>query len=273
MMYDELGGKSHDWTGRTFPEINEVAGASGSVAVLPVGSVEQHGHHLPVGTDTILVDAIAQLAAERADSVPLLVLPPVWAGFSPHHVSFGGAVTADFRTLHQYLTDITESLISSGFDAVLLLNGHGGNISLVNGTADTVGDAHPDTSVLSLTYFQLANTFIDEIRDSDPGGMGHGGEFETSLMLSIRPDLVRRDRMNVTYRSEPYDDAGREMFDSGPLSIYRPFDEYTDEGQLGDPTLATEEKGDELYDRLGDAIGRVVRQIHRQTRGNSAEGN
>lgn len=264
MIFRSIGTESYEWAGRTSPEINDIAAETGSIAVLPVASVEQHGHHLPVGTDTILVDAVARLAGERADGLPLLTLPPVWTGFSPHHVSFGGTTSIGFDTLQRCLTEVAESAITAGFDAVLLLNGHGGNVSVVNGTASTVGAAHPEAELLALTYFQLAAPFIDEIRESDPGGMGHAGEFETSLMLHLRPDLVHEERAHVTYRDEPYDDAGREMFVGGPLSVYRPFDEYTDEGQLGDPTLATAAKGREIYRRLGDAIERVVRQIHRE---------
>ena len=264
MIFPTIGTEAHEWAGRTYQEINDVADEAGSIAVLPVASVEQHGHHLPVGTDTILVDAVARLTGERAEGLPLLTLPPIWTGFSPHHVSFGGTTSVGFDTLHRCLTEVAASAITAGFDAVLLLNGHGGNISVVNGTASSVGADHPEAELLALTYFQLAAPFVDEIRESDPGGMGHGGEFETSLMLHLRPDLVREEQAHVTYRDEPYDDAGREMFVGGPLSVYRPFDAYTHEGQLGDPSLATAAKGHEIYRQLGDAIERVVRQIHRE---------
>lgn len=265
MRSDLMPTGAGDWSAHTAPEIRALASDDGSVLVVPIGSIEQHGRHLPVATDSLLVSAVAQLGVDRvSEDVPILTLPPFWCGYSPHHLSFGGTVSLEFEHMQRAVEDVVDSSLSNGFDAVLLLNGHGGNTSLVNGTVSTVGTEHPEAEVLGLTYFQLAQPFIDEIRDSDPGGMGHGGEFETSLMLHLHEELVRTDELAGSPMDEPYDQALDDMFAGGPLGVYRDFDAYSETGAIGDPTLASAAKGQRIYERLGDELEAILRQIHDQ---------
>lgn len=267
MVFDTIGSSEVAMAGRTYSEINEIAEQDGSVLVVPTGSVEQHGHHMPVATDTILADAVALSGAQTvADALPVLVTPPVWTGYSPHHLSFGGTITLDVEELHDVLVDIAESAVQNGFDAILFLNGHGGNSSIIGSATGTIGHEHPEIQALSLSYYTLADSFIDEIRDSDTGGTSHAGEFETSLMLHLRPELVDQDAASPNYRDEPYDLARQDMFQGGPLGLYRDFTELTDEGPIGDPTLASAEKGAEIFARLGDEIEDLLREIHEQNR-------
>jgi len=250
---------------KTRTEIADVATQSGSVLVVPVGSIEQHGHHLPVATDTLLADAIAERGAERvSDEQPTLVAPPVWTGYSPHHLSLGGTLTTDADRLVGLLEDVADSAAELGFDAVLLVNGHGGNGPVVDLAVSTIGEEHPDLEVTGVTYFELAEPFADEIRDSDTGGMAHGGEFETSLLLHLYPDLVREDETEGTYLDEPYDRGGQDLLEGGPVNSYTEFEEYSESGAIGDPDLASAEKGEELFDRLGDELADVLRTVHEQ---------
>jgi creatinine amidohydrolase len=243
--------------------VNETAAADGSVLVVPVGSVEQHGRHLPVGTDTLLADAVANaaVAAVEADR-PVLLGPTVPTGFSPHHLSFGGTVSPPFDGLRRHLVAVGAAGVDLGFDAVLFVNGHGGNGPLVGSAVGTLGADSDDAEVLGVTYFDLAAPFVDEVRESDPGGMGHAGEFETSLLLYLYPEMVDEAAYETVYREEPYDHAGREMFDAGPLSVYRPFATYSESGVLGDPTLASAEKGEALFAGVRDELATILRQVH-----------
>lgn len=267
MVYDSMGTAPTSWAGRTHGEIVETAEADGSVLVLPIGSIEQHGHHLPVATDTLLVDAVATLGADRvADDVPIVVSPPLWAGYSPHHLPFGGTLTLEFDTMLETVEEIADAALSNGFDALVLLNGHGGNKPLVEAATSTVGTDHPDAEIVGLTYFDLAGAFVDEIRDSETGGMAHGGEFETSLLLHLRPELVREDEMTAPNMDEPYDRATQDLLVGGPLSVYRGFDEYSGTGAIGEPTAASAEKGERLYERLGDELESLLREIHANNR-------
>jgi creatinine amidohydrolase len=258
------------WAGKPYREITAVGESDGSVAVVPVGSVEQHGHHLPVATDTLLADAVARLGAERVgDDVPLLVTPPVWTGNSPHHLPFGGTISVGVRCLLDVLERVADGVLANGFDALLFLNGHGGNASTIDDAVSVVGDAHPEAEVLGLTYFELAASFVHEVRESDTGGMAHAGEFETSLLLHLRPDLVDEDAIEGTPMDEPYERDGRDLLESGPLSVYRTFEEYSASGAVGDPHLATAETGAAIYERLGDELEDLLATIHARNRGRS----
>lgn len=267
MVYNTIGRQAAAWAGKTYSGVTEIAEQDGSVLVVPVGSIEQHGNHMPVSTDTILVDAVAHLSAEQVvDDVPILVTPPVWSGYSPHHMPFGGTITLEYDDMLDIIEDIADAALDNGFDSLLLLNGHGGNASLVSSATSTVGTQHPDVEVLGLTYFQLAAEFIDEIRDTELGGMGHAGEFETSLMLHLRPELVKEEEMEGTNMDEPYPQSTEDLVAGGPLSVYRDFTEYSESGAIGDPTVATAEKGEKIFELLGDEMETILNLMHDRNR-------
>lgn len=267
MVFETIGSRAAAWAGRTYSEVAEVAERDGSVLVVPVGSIEQHGNHMPVGTDTILVDAVAHLSAERVvDDVPILVTPPVWSGYSPHHMPFGGTITIEYDDMLDIIEEIADTALDNGFDSLLLLNGHGGNASLISSATSTIGTQHPEVEVLGLTYFQLAASFIDDIRDTDLGGMGHAGEFETSLMMHLRPELVKEDQMEGTNMDEPYPQSIDDLVAGGPLSVYRDFTEYSESGAIGDPTVATAEKGEKILELLCDEMADLLNQMHQRNR-------
>jgi creatinine amidohydrolase len=251
----------HSFGGQTAAEISETAGRDGSVLVVPVGSVEQHGDHLPTATDTILVCEAVGAALDRLADEPVLATPPVWSGYSPHHESLGGTLFGEFETLLSLLQEIAGSGLANGFDAALFVNGHGGNTALIETAVSEVGRDHPDAEITGLTYFELAASFIEDVRDSELGGMAHGGEFETSLLLHLHPDLVADDRP-AEYWDEPYDQGGTDLMQGGPLAVYREFEEYSASGAIGDPTLASAEKGETILEGLADELSTVVTDIY-----------
>lgn len=264
-MFDTAPTNRHSLVTMTAPEVREIGETDGSILIVPIGSVEQHGRHLPVGTDTMLVSAVTEAGVDRAEDVPIATAPPIWSGYSPHHLPFGGTLSLSFEHALHAIEDVVTSGLTNGFDAALLVNGHGGNTALVDASVSELGIAHPDAELTGLTYFTLAKPFIDDIRESEPGGMAHGGEFETSLMLHLHPELVGDDRV-ATPLEEPYELGDDDLLEGGPLSVYRSFDEYTASGAIGDPTLATAEKGATLLERLGDELGALLRSIHEQNR-------
>jgi creatinine amidohydrolase len=253
----------------TAPEVRSRAEADGSILVVPVGSVEQHGHHLPTGTDTMLADAVTRSATDRVD-LPVVRTPPVWTGVSPHHTPLGGTLTLSATTLLRVLRETAESAVGAGpvdadgldngFDAVLFLNGHGGNMSVLSTAATEVGRSRPDLEVLSLTYFQLVPDEVAAWRESETGGMAHAGEFETALMLHLYPDLVEDDRP-AELLDEPYDAGNEDLQSMGPLGIYRTFDEYAPSGAIGDPEVTTPEAGEALFGLVGDALADLLREV------------
>lgn len=266
MFETDSSNRSLRWIYQSAPEVRRIAGSPGSILVVPIGSIEQHGVHLPVATDSLLATAVSLGAGSKtAEETTLLVGPTVWSGYSPHHRSLGGTLTAPFGELLSYLRSIVAAGVENGFDAVLFVNGHGGNRPLVGALTSELGRDDPDREYLGITYFELATELIEELRDSDPGGMAHGGEFETSLMLQLYPELVGTET-TAAYLEEPYDLGDRDLVDPGPLSVYRPFEAYSDSGAIGDPSAATATKGATLYDAITDELAALFDEISRRNR-------
>lgn len=267
MVYKTFGSEETEWAGRTYREIRDIGESDGSIVVVPVGSIEQHGHHLPVSTDTILADAAAHRGAESVpEEVPVLVTPPVWSGLSSHHLPFGGTLSLEFTTMMNMLANVGRTALDNGFDAILLLNGHGGNMSLISTVLNEIGAEHADVEVLGLTYFYLVSSLVEEIRDSDPGGMMHGGEFETSLMLHLRPELVDEDEMTPVYSERKYDLLLEDLFGSGSLSAYSTFADHSETGVMGDPSAASAEKGEVIFERIGEELGILLEAVHEEVK-------
>jgi len=265
LIHDSLGASPVEWAGKPSPEVVETAERDGSVLVVPVGSLEQHGNYLPTATDTILVDAVVHGGAERVvDDLPILVTPTLWVGHSPHHMFFGGTVTADYDNLLALIEDVAAAGLTNDFDACLFVNGHGGNHSLIGAATATVGHDHPDAEVLGCTYFELGTDFVPEIRDSEIGGIVHGGELETALLMHLRPDLVREDAITGTHLDGPYDLMSTDLLEGGPLEVYAEMEQYTDSGAIGDPELATAEKGERAYEAYCEAMADLFGEIHAQ---------
>lgn len=253
------------WAVKSYLDVREIAEQDGSILVIPTGSIEQHGPHLPTSTDTLLATAVARESTEQvADDVPVLVSPPVWSGFSPHHMAFGGTITLDSETLLSLLEDVANSALENEFDALLFVNGHGGNASPLGIAVSNIGQANPECEILSVTYSQLAGPFIDDIRDSELGGMFHAGELETSLMLYLHPELVDEPNLEGTVpdHDERYRHRGKDMFEGGPLTIYSPSHETAETGATGDPSVATREKGEQSFELLCEELGGLLREIH-----------
>jgi creatinine amidohydrolase len=262
-MYDTIGRSPVEWAGRTAPEVRETAERDGSVLVVPVASLEQHGHHMPTITDTLLCTAVVQHGAEAAAEadVPVLMTPPVWTGQSRHHLPFGGTASLDVRTLLSVLEHVAETTLGNGFDALLFVNGHGGNVNLIGNAVQEVAET-ADAEVLGLTYFHLASDVVASVRESDVGGISHAGELETSMMLHLRPDLVREELIEATPNRKPYAGESEDLTESGYLSAGRPFTAYTESGALGRPELATAEKGEAFLEGFCDAFADVLEEVH-----------
>lgn len=228
-----------------------------TVFLLPLGAVEQHGDHMPVGTDTLIAEALCRAAAEKRAGVA--VLPPPWYGFSPHHMRFAGTVTLRLDTLRAVVTDIVGSLVEHGFRRVLIVNGHGGNGGAVDVLASTLGHAHRDRArIAAVTYFHLAAASIDAIRESGPGGAGHAGEFETSVMLHLAPDLVDMAKAGGTYPDPGSPYLTTDLTGSSPIRTYLDFADLSPNGVLGDPSLASAEKGARFFEAVTNDLIRFT---------------
>ena len=232
-----------------------------TVVVVPTGSIEQHGPHLPLDTDSFLCTAVAEAAAERARSDgPVLVVPTVSVGASEHHMAFPGTLTLRPATFLAVVKDLCGSLSRHGFRRQLVVNGHGGNRALLAEAIQEIGFEEP-VHVGLVDYWSLARAVVDDVRESPPGGMAHACEFETSLMLFLRPESVRQDLIE---REIPRPRSQSELFDlflTSPLSTHWKTRELSRSGVMGAPDLATAEKGRRLFEGCADGLARLIEEI------------
>ena len=174
---------------RLFAEMNREelrAAAPESLAVLPIGATEQHGPHLPTGTDLFAVEAVArEAAAQASDKIPIIVTPTLPFGSSHHHFIFGATLSLSTETYYRVLCDLVESLITDGFKKIFLVNGHGGNHELAQLAARDLALRHP-VRVAAGSYWTIA--WPDLIAIGAHLGRrlpGHAGDFETSMIMSL----------------------------------------------------------------------------------------
>jgi creatinine amidohydrolase len=157
-------------------------GEAGAVCVLPVGSLEQHGEHLPIGTDSLLVETVCLRAAGLAHT-DVVVAPTVWTGLSPHHVRLGVTVTLEPELLLELTRQIVRCL-RPWFRDVMIVNGHGGNRGWLGALA--LAEECP-----FVNYWELVEaSLLGDLFPVDLGSVGHAGQVETSAMLTIAPELV-----------------------------------------------------------------------------------
>jgi creatinine amidohydrolase len=256
--------REHRFERLTWPELNEAA-ILGKVVVLPVGSTEQHGHHLPLDVDTRLASELALEAGRRAPD-ELLVLPPVSYGYTHHVMDFPGTINISPSTFVRFLLDITRSVAYHGFERIVILNGHGSNHPLVEqaGRQTTV---QTGALCLTLSWWQLIREYWDaEVRTSiNPGGCAHAGELETSMYMHVDGAAVRADRIEgrlPDYMSLPGGDRWQYVDltgGSGPATIVEWTSSYTESGAFGEPQKATAEKGEKTFERAVTELTAMIR--------------
>ena len=231
------------------------AAEGGAVVIVPVGSVEQHGPHCPPDVDISIPYHLAVEAASRLDDVPVLVAPPVTYGFTHYNMGEIGTITLGLETFIAVLCDVTRSIWANGFRRIVLLNGHGGNEQPT--WAAAVKLAEEDVWAVALTYWHMADAELAAWSEADDrGSIGHGGEWETSLQLALRPNLVD---MNLAVK-----DAWRTKF--GPeVARFARFPERRREmehGVMGDPFAASAAKGERLFELLVERLSALCREYH-----------
>lgn len=248
------------WEDLTSPEIDGLD-RDATLVVLPVGSVEQHGQHLPVGTDSVLAHEVALAAADRLGG-RAVVLPPPWYGLSAHHMRFAGTVTLTAETMMAMVADIVASLIAHGFRRLAIVNGHGGNGGVIDVLASTLGHRHRGKArIVALTYFQLARDRIAKLRESPPGGMGHACEFETAMMMHLRPGLVKIDRAVTHYPDTGSAYLTTDLLGGSQVRTYLDFKDLSPSGTLGDPSFATAEKGAQFFAAATEALAAFLQEF------------
>ena len=227
-----------------------------TVGILSVGSCEQHGEYLPVGTDGLIGWRLAQAAGERSEGKTLL-LPAQQIGYSPHHRAFPGCLTLSQETMFRYLLEICRCAFDNGLQKLLLLNSHGGNQSCLQTVVNELG-AQYDYRPLLVRYWDLIADTAANLRSSGSGGMGHAGEFETSVMQYLYPETVHPERFGQRACASGNRYHNPDLFARNAVYQYKPFHEYDRRGNIGQPQLACAEKGEKFFRAAADELAKLI---------------
>ena len=217
------------------------------LAVVPVGSTEQHGPHAPLGTDVMAAEAVADAALERFDR-DVVRAPAIPVGIAEEHRQFPGTMWVSEDTFRNYVREAVESLASHGFDRVVIVNGHGGNVDALREVGGTI-TRDSEAYAVPFTWFEAVGEHSAE--------MGHGGPLETALLRHCEPEAIREDRIDearagraeswgewVSYTNLAYDAA-----------------EFTENGVVGDPSEGDRERGEELLELATTALVRLLEAV------------
>ena len=250
---------THVYEELTWSEVNEAVAAS-RIPLLPVGTTEQHGPHLPLKIDRWSSTSICNEAARRA-SQRLLVMPPISYGYTSHVMDFPGTITIHHETFIRYVVDVLKSLAYHGFKKIIMINGHGSNRQPLE-LAGRRAMLETDAWVAMASWWDLTRAdpeFMDTWRESFfPGGCSHAGEAETSLALHLDPAVVRMDQaVDVVTDTAAQESKYHwvDLFGAAPVKMDGWTSTYTDDGTQGAPTVATAAKGRALFE---EAVGNLV---------------
>ena len=241
-----------EWARLKAHELRALAGKN-AVVIVPIASIEQHGPHLPVMTDTRLGREVACRAARKASATrPTVVTPVIWHGLSEHHMPYGGTLTLDLDTFIAVLRCIIGSLVRNGFKDVLISNSHGGNILAMQTAADQLS-LELGATIVATTYVREAADAFEKLLEDQPQIM-HACEGETSMMMAIEPDLVDTSDLAslTTERGAGFLTAGKASY------RWRPFTHMTGNGVSGNPARSNAEKGEKLLEAGAAALAALI---------------
>lgn len=241
------------WEELTSDELAELAGRKDSVVILPVGSLEKHGPHLPLGTDGLTVYKLAVEAAERE---PAIVMPPLFYAYTPNMRQFPGAICIEEDTMVKLLFDICGEISRNGFKKILILNGHGGNIHLLRVFASSAVRLRVDYALYVIAEpWSIVRDVIDRVRETDR--IGHAGEVESSYMMYLYPELCRMDRVSKPAQVNP------KPLGEHPIVTQVDWIVYCPEGYVGDPRKASYEKGRVIVEAYLERLVEILKLVKR----------
>lgn len=244
----------------TWPEIKEID--KDRVVLLPVGAMEDHGPHLPLDTDNLIITRIVE-GVSAAIPAEVLLLPTIPFGFNEHHKDFPGVIYIQPETLMHFVADVAGSLAHHGFRRILILNGHGSNHPVLDLAArKTV--IKTECLCVSASYWNLMPDTLRAERRSAVGGMAHAGELETSIYLYFDPQHVQLDkaRQAIVHTQESRY-LNLDLAGGARAMVMQWWSAQSEDGTMGDPTVADAERGKLFFEAaVRETVG-LVREIRR----------
>ncbi len=260
-----------DYGKHTWLELRELAKRDDLVVVIPTATLEDHGYHLPIDTDVRLIETICRGAVRRfneRERAKAMLFPTAVHGYTPHHLDFPGTVSLRWNVFVESLLDCGRSLCRHGFDRILIVNGHGSNAPLVDIAARLINLEHRDGVCMASTLYLTtpeSTELIERERESELGGLSHACELETSLYLAIAPELVQMDKATREI-PEWNENVWNDWPGGGPLSYWPHWSGFSHSGVMGDPTVATAEKGRVFLERAQEEAAGFIAEVAHRTR-------
>jgi creatinine amidohydrolase len=246
----------------TWTDIQAMPDQENVVIIQPLGSIEQHGPHLPIIVDSaIAVSVLGKALSKLNPTVPAYALPPLYYGKSNEHWHFPGTITLSAQTLLAVLTEMAESIYRAGFRKLVLMNAHGGQLQVMEIAARDIHQKYEDFLVFPLFTWRVPNMAKELLTPKELEYGIHAGDAETSLLLSILPEQVKMERAVAEYPQELPEDSLLSM--EGKLPFAWVTRDLTQSGVMGDATVATKEKGDRLLESLADGWVHVIEDVHK----------
>ena len=254
--------KKYNFASLSWAEVAEMEREKRLILV-PLGSTEQEGTHLPLGVDTYVAEAVANAVAEATDC---LVAPSLPVGYSEWFLEFPGTISLKMETLIAVLREYLTSLLHHGFRRFIFVNGHGGNAPAVDVVAREFKLKH-DVDVAMVQIWKVVNSLAKDIPDLKENVFRHAGELMTSLMLYLQPETVEMERAKVEYvktNKQPFkakSSLGPAEFKGVEINLYDRAKRLTESGTMGDPLSATAKKGEIIFHHITSYLIEMVRNF------------
>lgn len=254
--------KRYQFSAYSWQEVGEMDRGNTTI-LIPLGSTEQEGSHLPLGVDTFVAESLANEVAKETDA---LVGPSLPLGYSEWFMEFSGTISLKFETVTQVLREYTSCLIHHGFRKLIFINGHTGNSAAVDVVARECTMSQ-SARIAMVEIWKIANSLAKDIPDLKEKAFKHAGEIMTSVMLYLHPDMVTMDRARVEYVKSgqgPFkakSSLGPAEFKGLEIRLYERAEKLTESGIMGDPLSSTEQKGEEIFNRLKAYLVELVNEF------------
>jgi len=254
-----LYGKRQSWMWEhlTWPELRDRV-EDQPVVVLSIASVEDHGRHLPMDVDNFLIRSICEAVGERIPD-QMLLLPHLPYGFETHHMDYPGTIDIAADHLVNMVADIGLSVVRHGFRRILIANGHGSNVPVLDLAARKINNQSEDALCASFIWPSLILDTLRETRQSKyPGGMAHAGELETAVYLHLNGEAVRMDLAEADLSFPPSQFIYHDLCGMGPVNFAPWHSQISRDGVVGDPTVATADNGELWFETCVQRMSQLV---------------
>ncbi len=246
----------------TWQEINSMSNKNNVVIIQPIGAIEQHGYHLPLIVDSAISMGVLGKALSQLDSeIPAYALPCLYYGKSNEHWHFPGTITLSATTLLSVIKETAESIYRAGFRKLVLMNSHGGQPQIMEIIARDLHQQYEDLMIFPLFTWRVPNITNQLLTEKEQEFGIHAGDAETSLILALLPDQVK---MNLAIKEYPSNLPENSLLSmEGKLPFAWLTKELSKSGVIGDPTVATKEKGEQILASLAQGWVQVIKDVYK----------